>query len=639
MCGITGIYAFNELGRMYAINLHRANEALAHRGPDAAKLYTEGRVGLGHRRLSILDLSPDAHQPMYDDTGRYVIVFNGEIFNFAALRDELAAKGVTFRTQSDTEVLLNLYRAEGEKCLEKLNGFFALAIYDQQEDLLFLARDRAGIKPLWYYQDEDKFLFSSEMRSLFAYNIRPVLDYASLHTYFQLNYIPAPYTLFRNTFKLPPAHWLKIKGRQVQMQRYYDPPHHPGQAYPFGDYGKAQERLIELLEDAIRLRLVADVPVGAFLSGGIDSSTVVALAARHTRHLRTFSIGFRDEPRYDETRYAEMVARHCGTEHQSFSLTAEDLWEKIPELLDFYGEPFADSSAIPTYILCRQTRRQVTVALSGDGADELFGGYHKYTGEWQVRHPGLAAHLLRLAAPLLEHLPKNRGTAWGNLFRRLHRFAAAAALSPQERYWFLSSLQSGQAALATFSPEVQAHILASDFDMRRAMVTAPIRGGDFNEVLYADTRLLLPNDMLHKVDSMSMAHSLEVRVPFLDYRLINFAFSLPPDFKVKGNAKKRLLRDAARPLLPAALFDRPKQGFDVPLARGYRTALRPWIQELLDPERIRAQGIFDPAYTERLKHSLLHTQNFDQNQAWAMLAFQHWHRAFGPMVLMEEPAD
>jgi len=621
MCGITGVYAFNEIGRFSLINLHGANEALAHRGPDAARLFDENRTGLAHRRLSIIDLSSDANQPMTDASGRYTIVFNGEIYNYQALRQDLIGKGVNFNSASDTEVLLYLYIHEKEKALDKLHGFFAFAVYDNAEDTLFIARDRLGIKPLWYYIDEDRFLFASEMNALFAYGIPKVIDFTSVYQYFQLHYVPAPHAIFKNVFKLEQGHYLTVKKRDVQIKKFYAPPTSPLPEYQNLSYEQAQKKLLQLLEESVQERLIADVPLGAFLSGGIDSSAIVALASRHTKHLNTFSIGYADEPFFDETKYANLVAQKFGTNHSVFRLTNDDLFEAVFDMLDFFGEPFADSSALPVYILSQRTRKKVTVALSGDGSDELFAGYNKYLGEYKAREGGFLANLLKNNLALLEKLPRSRSGYFSNKIRQLHRFAESMHKSPQERYWYLSSFMDESNLQKMFVIDGN---IDNSYQNRKQEILQHIQNKDFNEVLHADVQSLLPNDMLHKVDSMSMANALEVRVPFLAHQVVNFAFSLPASYKIDGKMKKKIVQDAFRDILPSELYNRPKHGFDVPLSKGFKTVLKPWIEKMLDNEFVVEQKVFNPQYIKQLKKSIFETNNFDQNHVWAVLAFQHW---------------
>lgn len=377
MCGIAGIYSFKHQSEDYKSALEHASNCLIHRGPDAGNTFFDDTVGLAHRRLIIIDLSQVANQPMHDESLRYSIIFNGEIFNFQELKKSLQQKGVSFFSHSDTEVLLKLLIHEGLSALNKLNGFFAFAFYDNHEKSLLLARNRYGIKPLLYYKDDDKFIFASEMKALLSFSIPRTLDYDSLFEYLQFNYIPAPFTALKNVRKLSPGNYILIKNNSYVGKPYYSIPHlklHEGDSKTYED---SQKELATLMDNAVKMRLIADVPLGAFLSGGIDSSIVVALASRHTAHLSTFSIGYKDEPFFDETSYAQLVAKKFKTNHHVFSLTTGDLYEHLWEVLNHLDEPFADSSALPVYILSKKTKPFITAALSGDGADELFGGYNK----------------------------------------------------------------------------------------------------------------------------------------------------------------------------------------------------------------------------------------------------------------------
>jgi asparagine synthase (glutamine-hydrolysing) len=632
MCGITGIYAFNEIGRFFMINMFAATDALSQRGPDSSGTFTHGYVGLGHRRLSIIDTSSDGRQPMTDETERYTIVFNGEIFNFPELKHQLEAKGYHFRSSSDTEVLLNLYIHEKENCMKHLNGFFAFAIYDKEQESLFMARDRMGIKPLLYFQDEDKLIFASEMKALLAYGIPRELDYVSLQQYLQLNYIPAPHTIFKGVQKLLPGYYMSLKGNEVTTKPYYQIP----QTYNRWtanqmSYEKVQSTLVELLEESVRKRLIADVPLGAFLSGGIDSSVIVALASKYTDHLNTFSIGYRDEPFFDETRYANLVAKKYKTNHTVFSLSNEDLYEHLFDMLDYTDEPFADSSALAVYILSKRTRKRVTVALSGDGADELFGGYNKHLGEYKVREGGLMAGAVKTLQPLWEVLPKSRNSTVGNKVRQLQKFAEGMSKTEKERYWRFCTFVNEENARSLLSGHSLQLASEQAFEERKKNILKYLdEDGDFNEFLYTDMQLVLPNDMLTKVDLMSMAHGLEIRVPFLDYTVVNFAFSLPAEFKVDGNMKKKIVQDAFRSHLPKELYNRPKQGFEVPLLKWFRNELQPLItNDLLKDDFIEQQGIFDVDNIRELKEKLFSSNPEDVHaRIWGLLVFQYWWKKY-----------
>jgi asparagine synthase (glutamine-hydrolysing) len=628
MCGISGIFAFNMIGAISMINLQKVNETLQHRGPDAIKLFNDDKVGLGHCRLSIIDLSSAAHQPMTDDTERYTLVFNGEIFNFQELRQNLVAKGITFNTHSDTEVLLQLYIHTPDKnlFLNQLQGFFAFAIYDNVAETLFVARDRMGVKPLLYYIDEDKFVFASELNALMGFNLPKTVDYAAVFQYFQLNYIVSPNTIYSEVKKLPPAHYAIVRKKDLQIHRYYEIKANTENTKTQNklSYEEAQKQLVNLLTASVSDRLIADVPLGAFLSGGIDSSVITALAAGMHSNLKTFSIGYRDEPFFDETHYADLVAKKYKTDHTIFKLSNDDLFEAIFELIGFFGEPFADSSAIPFYILSKRTKKQITVALSGDGADEIFGGYNKYLGEYRVRNQGFMEKTVKTLLPILESLPQSRNSPFSNKVRQLVRFAQSSELAPKDRYWFLSSFMPENIITNMFSETVQTEIAKSNYQTLKNDILSGIEGKNFDEILLADCNLLLPNDMLHKVDSMSMANSLEVREPFMDYRVVDFAFSLPTAYKIDSKMKKKILQDAFRHLLPPELYKRPKHGFDVPLQKGYQKELKSWIEKLLADDFIMAQNFFNPLYIKNLRHKIFNGDSYDQNHVWAILVFQHW---------------
>lgn len=627
MCGISGIYAFDEQGKQWHDNLQKATDAIQSRGPDSQACFFDQHVGLGHRRLSILDTSAAGNQPMTDPSGRYTLIFNGEIYNYRELKPQLDTLGVPFRSTTDTEVILQLYIHKGVAFLDELNGFFTIAIYDKVEGSLLIARDRMGIKPLVFHQDEHSLVFASELKALLAFPfIKRELDYEALYQYLQFNYISAPATIFRGIHKLMPGHYMMLKGKEVETKQYYQVPYDESAARQQSmTYEQQQAHLLELLDDSVQKRLVSDVPLGAFLSGGIDSSTIVALASRHTQQLNTFSIGFRDQAYFDETHYAEMVAKQYKTNHTSFSLTNDELYGTFHEVLDYLDEPFADSSALLVHILSKRTREHVTVALSGDGADELFAGYHKYYGELRARQQGIKAGAVKLMAPVWQALPKSRNSKIGNKVRQLHRFAEGASLSEKERYWrwcaFVGEEEAAEMLVGINGLDQQR------YQARKADVLRHLHpGGSMNEFLYTDVHNVLTNDMLTKVDLMSMANSLEVRVPFLDHRIVEFAFNLPISSKINGQMKKRVLQDAVRPLLPTELYNRPKRGFEVPLLQWFQTELKSVItDDLLADERIADQGIFDPAYVRGLKEKLFSRDPGEVHaQVWGLIVFQHW---------------
>lgn len=641
MCGITGIYAFNELGRFHSIKLSQATQTLARRGPDAGNMSLHHFVNLGHRRLSIIDLSSEANQPMRDELGRYTIVFNGEIFNFLEIKAKLQAKGIEFQTNSDTEVLLKSFILYGATCLHELNGFFALAIYDEETEELFLARDRYGVKPLLVYEDEDKVIFGSEMKALMSFGIEKKIDFTSLHQYLQFNYIPAPATIFKNVRKLRPGYYLKIQKRKVIETCWYKIPQSSiGEDLQSSsqtlDYQAQQQKLLELLEHAVQRRLIADVPFGAFLSGGIDSSVITALASRHTDKLNTFSIGFRDEKFFDETQYANLVAQKFNTNHTVFSLSNQDLFDHLFEVLDYIDEPFADSSALAVYVLSKQTRKKVTVALSGDGADELFSGYNKHSAEYQMRNGNWKTNAVKALLPLWNVLPKSRNNFLTNKFRQFQRFGEAMNLSAKERYWQWATFAKKDEAASLFSQKIKNELDKNDFENRKTEILQFIDNDRtdldaFNQVLHTDLHLVLESDMLTKVDLMSMANSLEVRTPFLDYEVVDFVAQLPVSSKINANIRKRLLQDTFKDILPAELYNRPKKGFEVPLLKWLRKDLKDMIEnDLLSDNFIESQGIFDVSEIRKLKQKLFSSNPEDTHaRIWGLLVFQYWFKKWG----------
>ena len=628
MCGITGIFAFNLVGKFNMINLASATMALEKRGPDAQGIYSDQFVGLGHRRLSIIDTSPSANQPMWDETKRYCIIYNGEIFNFQELKKDLETRGISFSTHSDTEVLLKLYILEKERCLNRLNGFFAFCIYDKHEQTFFIARDRFGIKPLLYVLDQDKFLFASEMKSILSYGIEKELDFTSLTTYLQLNYIPAPRTIFKKVKKLLPGHFLKIVNRQLTIDQYY--------AIPFVNsqtdknpitYEAAKQKLKGLLEASVQRRLVADVPLGTFLSGGLDSSIVTGLASRHKPDLHTFSIGFKDEKFFDETEYATLVAKHFKTNHTVFSLSNDDLYQHVHSILDYLDEPFADSSAINVYILSKETRKYATVALSGDGADELLAGYNKHAAFHRLIHKGWKENVVGSLLPLWKLLPKSRSNPLANKARQLQRFTEGMRLSSKDRYWRWAGYANENQAVELLSEAAKQQFTKAEYQNFKAELVQAIPDQEsINDILLTDMGLVLPNDMLTKVDMMSMANGLEVRVPFLDYEVVNFVFSLPSHFKINKDIRKRILQDAYREMLPSQLYNRPKKGFEVPLLKWFRKEMKSIIMDnLLSQRFIEEQNIFNYKEIDKLKKKLLSSNPEDVHaQIWGLVVFQWW---------------
>ncbi len=630
MCGIVGY--ISKSAADLKTPLDNALKALNKRGPDKqVSQILSPNVGFGHARLSIIDTTDHATQPMTDETGRYTIIFNGEIFNFNELRTRFLSDK-KFHSSSDTEVLLYLYIRMGKDCLQHLNGFFALAIYDSVEGSVFIARDRMGIKPLHVYEDGEKIIFASELKAIFAFPIRKEIDFDSLALYLQLNYIPGTNSILKNITRLNPGWYLTIdkNGNQSRAQ-FYEVPFDDSKLVPEtpDSYEVAKSKLVSLLDASVERRLVSDVPLGAFLSGGIDSSIVVSLAARHKPDLNTFSIGFKDEPFFDETYYANLVAKKFRTNHTVFSITTDDMYQHVFDILDYIDEPFADSSAIAVYILSMHTRKHVTVSLSGDGGDELFAGYNKHDAEMRARQNNFVNWAVKTGLPIWQMLPKSRNSKFTNIFRQLERYGIGLKLSPQERYWRWCAFVDQNDALRLLKNG--SAVDKKNIDSRKEKVLRFVEGkNSVNDVLMADTQMVLPNDMLTKVDLMSMANSLEVRVPILDYTVVDFAFTIPTKFKIADGHTKKILKDAFRNVLPEELYTRPKRGFEVPLLNWFRTGLRSLIEDdLLNDNFIREQGIFDVAEINQLKQQLFSNSPGEVHaRIWGLIVFQYWYKKY-----------
>ncbi|MBL8003178.1 MAG: asparagine synthase (glutamine-hydrolyzing) [Flavobacteriales bacterium] len=623
MCGIAATYRLDIARVPDTDPMGAALQAIAHRGPDDSGTYRSGRAVLGHRRLSIIDTSAAGHQPFTDEGGRYTIAFNGEVFNYRELRAGLEAQGHTFRSHTDTEVVLRLFAVKGPAFLHDLNGFFALAIHDAQEDTLFVARDRFGVKPLLWCEVEGRVLVASELRALQAMGAPAALDPVSLRQYLTYHYIAAPATILEGVRKLPPGHQLMVGRHGAVESAWYDL---VGAARNTPAVADQAVQLRELLDDAVRLRLVADVPVGTFLSGGLDSSIVSALAARHHPDLHTFSIGYSDDPFFDETSYAEEVAARIGSRHTTFRLSRADLAEAYPRFLAAIDEPFADSSALPSYLLCERTRRHVTVALSGDGADEVFGGYRKHQAELRFRSPGAAEKAVVALAPLWRALPRSRNGRLTDLFRKLDRFAQAARGDAARRWLGLASFDTDGDAAALFPGHLGDALAARELAMTNGLRELP----GLNGSLLTDVRTVLPNDMLHKVDLTSMAHALEVRTPFLDRRVVEFAFSLAPEAKFGAGAGKRILHEAFGDLLPQRVLTRSKQGFEVPLRELFLGPLAGLVDELTREDLVVDAGLSPEGV--RAVRARLRSASPGQAQATvhALLVYLSWWRTNGP---------
>jgi asparagine synthase (glutamine-hydrolysing) len=574
MCGIAGIYRFQpSSGGDDLARVTSAVHIMRHRGPDRQRCTQTGPLTFGHARLSIIDLSAEADQPMTDFSGRYHLIFNGEIFNYQTLREDLITQGIQFTTSGDTEVLLHWLIVKGESGLHSLNGFFALAFYDAQKDELLLARDRFGEKPLWYAHHNDHFAFASEGKALHSLTNCGEIDADAVGTFLQYTYIPAPDTAFTKAKKVMPGECIRIAENRVHVNQWYS-----------GADSDASTDLCHLMHDAVKMRLISDVPIGAFLSGGLDSSIVSAIAAQHTSRLRTFSVSFPEHAYLDEDAHARTVANHIGSDHTSIPLSTSDLFASFDDMMSALDEPFADASSLAMLSLCREVKRHVTVALSGDGADEFFAGYRKHLAH--LRAAGLSAGMKRLihaASPLIRLLPAGRENRLSDFARKFRRFEAGLSYTGKDRmlYWAAFSL-----------PAHVRSVMSNVYTDLAARSLADAAYDQLQDILRADQSLVLPNDMLVKVDLMSMSQSLEVRAPFLDYRVAEFARRLHAGELVQHNQGKAVLREVFGPLLPAEILTRRKQGFEIPLEAWIRKELRDEVRSLHQSPQLRGTGFF-----------------------------------------------
>jgi len=636
MCGICGKIDLTGKAVPQAL-LRSMTESFAYRGPDDEGFFFEGPVGLGHRRLSIIDLSPSGRQPMSNEDQALWLVFNGEIYDFAETRKELVSRGHSLKSHTDTETVLHLYEEEGVACLKHLNGMFSFALWDARLQRLWLARDRLGKKPLVYYWDGKRLLFASEIKAILRDPEVPrEIDFEALDLYLTLNYIPATWTIFKNIRKLLPGHYLLLEKGKLSIQSYWDIPVNEGEpevpspSDPV-QWNQCKERLRALLDASVRRRLIADVPLGAFLSGGIDSSIMVALMARHSsRPVKTFSIGYKDLPSFDETRYAREVATFNRTEHYEFKLGYKDILDAFPKVLDNLDEPFADSSAVPTYIVSRETKRHVTVALSGDGGDELFAGYRMYLGEYWAKHYARIPGVLRekVIAPFIQSLPDARDKPSLELIRRAKKFLRGMSLSFPERFcgWREIFPFSMRRKLLRRPPDRNFYLDLIRQAVEEKKGLFPEDG--INLMLYLDVKGLLPGDMLTKVDRMSMANSLEVRVPFLDYTLVQYVFGLKGSTKLGAWRGKHILLETFKDLLPPLLHNRPKWGFEMPIGAWLRKELKFLIDEYLHKDRVERQGIFDPRIIRDMVSNHMSGRQDTSWQLWNLIVFEHWYEKY-----------
>jgi len=628
VCGIAGVFNYLDQTQPVAPELlQRMTDVIRHRGPDADGTYIDGAIGLGQRRLSIIDLSEAGRQPMFSEDRQLAIVFNGEIYNYLEHREPLMQRGHRFHSHTDTEVIIYLYREYGEQCVKYLRGMFAFAIWDAPKRQLFIARDHIGQKPLYYYSDGKRLVFGSELKCLLEDKTVPKeLNYEAFYDYLMYSYIPAPKTIYKNIYKLPAAHYMVCNRNGLRLQEYWDVSFaHVDEQKPESYYS---ETLIERLQETVKMHLMSDVPLGAFLSGGVDSSGIVAMMAQSmTTPVVTTSIGF-EEKEFDELEYARIISNYYKTDHFERVVKA-DAVSIIDKVVWHFDEPFADSSAIPTYYVSKLSREKVTVALSGDAGDENFAGYSKYPID-------IMEESLRRRIP-------NALKRWG--------IAPLASVYPQWDWlpWYLRAkffltnltLPHARAFYRTntfMTPDVERQLLSRDtlraiggYDPYSVVESAYNRADTndpLSKVQYVDLKVLLPDDMLVKVDRMSMAHALEVRPPMLDPVFVEFVASIPSRFKLHGKEKKYILKKALTPYLPPEILYRKKRGFDAPLNAWFRNDLKTLAQETVLSERALQRGFFNPITIKTMwQQHQSGERNFGMN-FWTLLMFELWFRQF-----------
>jgi len=623
MCGIAGIASFRD-DLVSADTLKRMRDILRHRGPDDEGLYlsrqnnpnTKLKVGLGHRRLSIIDLE-GGHQPMSNEDKTIWIVYNGEIYNFHELKDGLIKKGHRFSTESDTEVIIHLYEEKKERCLDDLRGMFAFCIWDAKEQKLFLARDRIGQKPLVYFHGDGVFLFASEIKSILENEyVKKELDLESLDTYLSLGYVPSPQTIYKGIRKLPPAHYLIHDGNNTSVERYWHLSYKDKTPFNFAE---CRKRLYDLLGEATRMRLISDVPLGAFLSGGVDSSCIVALMSRFSsKRVKTFSIGFTEQA-HNELEYARFISKRYNTDHKEFVIKPKAL-EILPKLAWHYEQPFGDSSCIPTYYVAKMAREFVTVALNGDGGDESFAGYPRYAG-------------IKLA-----RLFKNASRGLLKIGHRAGRFNSYARRffaglmdnpDPEGAYFSWMSFFTDRHKMNLYTDITKRLIERHKPDLYLRDIYEHSDASDLVEkIIDIDIRSYLPEDLLMKIDIATMANSLEGRSPFLDYKVMEFAASLPPEYKLKGLRPKYILKDTFTEEMPISFLNRKKKGFAIPVGEWFRGELKDFVRDMLLDRKSLDKGLFSKDYIAGLLKTHQAKKEDHTHRIWALLSFELWHRIF-----------
>lgn len=629
MCGICGIISHSPDLRIDKAFVEKMCEQIVHRGPDADGYYVNENMAFGMRRLRIIDLET-GDQPIYNEDKTIGVVFNGEIYNYAELREDLIQKGHKFHTNADTEVLVHLYEEKGENLVRELRGMFVFAIWDTNTKKIFIARDRLGIKPLYYINTPNYFIFASELKSIVSLPVvNKEIDLDALNDYFSFLYVPAPLSIYKNIYKLPPAHYMILADKELDINQYWTPGF--DKKVCIGDENEYVDSFISLLEDSVRCRLISDVPLGVFLSGGIDSSLVVATMSRVSNGpVETFSIGYEgDGSFFDERRYSRIVSKRFGTNHHEFVLRPTNVEELLEKVVPQFDEPFADASAIPNYILSKETRKYVTVALSGLGGDELCGGYERYVGcmlgaKYRKLPKILRRHIIQKA---VNRIPDSKK---GNHFNeRLKRFVNSSDYSFIDRYFEIVATFNTEAKKMLLLPEVTKSVTRSSDEIFYNHYSRLSANSDpINAMSFLDLNTYLVDDLLTLTDRMSMASSLEVRVPLIDHLLVEFFAGVPPRLKIKAYSKKYLLKKAAERLLPKEVIYRKKKGFSVPLVLWFRGEIKDYVKTILSEAALKSLGYFNPAYvTSVLDDHLSGRRNYDE-KIWALINFVKWHETY-----------
>lgn len=623
MCGICGVYGEPGLPGEVRDLTRAMCDVIVHRGPDEDGYYADGPVSLGMRRLSIIDLAT-GRQPIANEDQTVWVVYNGEIFNFPDLRPELEARGHKFRTNADTEVIVHLYEEMGEDFATRLNGMFAVALWDTKARKLVLVRDRLGIKPLHYAWQDGRLYFGSEIKSLLRGGVSRKIDLESLSRYFTFEYVPAPDSIFAKIKKIPPGHLMTVKDGRGEIRRYWDVHYADGAPLRRSEASWAEE-IAARLKESVRMRLLSDVPLGVFLSGGIDSSAVTALMSETAGgRIKTFSIGFKEKT-FDELDYARIVADKFGTEHTEFVVDSRQTAGLVPKLMEYLDEPLADASVIPTYVISKLARQHVTVALAGDGGDELFGGYDTYKAFKVARLYRKIPGFLRrgLIGPAVRRLPASAKRL--SFEFKAKKFTAGVEYPPEiaNTLWWGAYTPELKARL--LAPSLRERILSDPFGPIREQDAHNRAADPLDRIAYLDLKLYLQDDLLVKVDRMSMANSLEIRTPFLDYTFVEFAATIPSRLKLKGYESKHILKKALASRLPAAILNKKKIGFDIPLGPWLRGELREFVLDTLSPARLKRHGFLDEGFVRKVLDEHMAGAHNHRQLLWPLVIFQFWH--------------